>query len=131
MADSQYFKKIIDAIVVQARGFLEEMGEFYPFGTMIDANGKIYPMGIFIEDDNPPSNILIEMLEKQIVEGITSGVYIMGSIGIDIYLNPENGKKDNAIEIRTLMQGKDNWGYVYLPYNIENKKVLFGEFKSF
>jgi len=129
--DYQNFEKMLNAMTLQAKAFLKEMGMFYPFGTAVNKKGEITPIGAFVEDENLSSNILIQMLEKRINEGIADNTFIMGAIGIDVNINLDHNKKSNAVEIRTIQKGNEKWGYVYLPYNIENKEVLFGEFKTF
>jgi hypothetical protein len=131
MDSNQNFKKIIQVMVSQASFFLKDMGEFYPYSYILNITEEIKPLVVKIEDDNPKSQILIEILEKQIIDGILRGDYIMGSIGVNVYLNLENDDYTNAIEIKTLERKQVDWGYVYLPYTINDKNIQFGELTSF
>lgn len=53
-------------IIAQAKVFLDEADEFYPFATAISTEGLFIPIGANLENDNPSSELLIEMLDIKI-----------------------------------------------------------------
>lgn len=115
---------IIDNIKWQAEAFLLDANEFYPFGAYISNNREIVPLGAFIEDenDNPPSLEMIELLEKSFKQRLETEVAIIAAIAIDVSMK-ENGKTQDAIEIRLLE--KDRRNTIYIKYHVEDGVVEF------
>lgn len=115
---------IIDNIKWQAEAFLLDANEFHPFGAYISNNREIVPVGAFIEDenDNPPSLEMIELLEKSFKQRLETEVAIIAAIAIDVSMK-ENGKTQDAIEIRLLE--KDRRNTIYIKYHVEDGVVEF------
>jgi hypothetical protein len=96
-----YRNVLIDRILEQATIFLKDAGEFYPFATIVDIQGNIKPMGVYFEDDNPTSSLIIEKLTTAIKDGIQSRTYLCGAVGIDVLvLEKGRSQKSDALEIR-------------------------------
>ncbi len=55
--------KLIENIINQANAFLNDAGEFYPFGAKLVVNGDVIPVGVY-SDNYTDSQELIRTLEK-------------------------------------------------------------------
>ena len=92
---------LLNVIKQQAKIFLLDAGEFFPFATCIDKENKIIPTAAYLEDENdrPESQPLIDMLEGSLKRGLNSGEYSIGAVAFDVLLT-ENGEKYDGIAIR-------------------------------
>jgi hypothetical protein len=86
---SHITKEIIDSTLSQARVYLSELGEFAPFGSGLNRNNKIVPLGAFFHSDNPSSLEMIEMLQQHIIEKLSSKDFSIAAIAIDIVIRKE------------------------------------------
>jgi hypothetical protein len=116
--------RLTQIIKQQAELFLLDSGEFFPFGSSIDADNQITPIGAYIEDknDKPASLDVINLLEKDIRDEIESGRYILAAIAVDVLLR-ENGKSFDALQIRFFEIGKEYTET--FKYIIEKGRVRF------
>lgn len=89
---------LTNLVLSQAKLFLDDAGEFFPFATAIDKNNNIKPVGVFFENDNPNSSEVFNFLEKVVRQNLSNGVYISAAIGLDVYIT-NNGEKRTAIQI--------------------------------
>ena len=99
--------KLTNSILSQAKYFLDDAGEFYPFATVIDGNKNIKPVGIYFGKENPDPTEVLKRLEDTIRKGIERKDYICAAIGVDIYINvkkEEGDEKKEALEIRLYAQ---------------------------
>lgn len=118
-------KTIRENIILQVTVFLNEAGEFYPFGAVIDAKGELKPVGISFGQEFPDSSDVIDKLGHALYEGLERGDYKIVGMGIDIYLPTENGDKKTAIEIR-IMNLSGLIAKFWLPYQFsQSGKVEF------
>jgi hypothetical protein len=109
-------------IISQAKYYLEEADEFYPFGAVLNKDKKLSPVGIFFGEDHPTSLDVFMRLEKIILDGIKSSDYLIGGIGIDVYLD----KTKPALEIR-IYDGMKIENYFFL-YDKKNDGYIFEEY---
>ena len=94
-------ERIVNVLKQQAEAFLLSAKEFYPFGTYINYDGEIVPVGAYLEGDFPPSLPLIDLLEKDFKQLVEKGAYAIAAIAIDVRLT-ENGIIYDGIEMRFL-----------------------------
>jgi hypothetical protein len=94
-------KALTDTVLSQAVFFLNDADEFYPFGSVIDKDQKIKPVGIYFGEEYPDSTDVLNRLEDAIKEGITKKDYLSAAIGLDVYINT---KIENRIEKRTALE---------------------------
>lgn len=99
--------RLIEASIPYLRSFIKDMGGFYPFAMVMDANEIITPMSPNIDEDYPNSQDLIYLYKGDIKRKISdiNSSYQLGIICIDIYLHSENDDKkqtENAIEFKIL-----------------------------
>lgn len=101
--EGELAKELRENIILQAKHFLNEVGEFYPFGAIMDVNNRVKPVGIYFDQEHPASSDVINKLGRALYEGLQKGDYKIVGMGIDIYL-PEGDDKDkvSAIEIRIM-----------------------------
>jgi hypothetical protein len=106
-----------NAIIDQAKYFLDHAGEFYPFGGVINNKDEIVPLAAATGDEHPQSQEVIDLLEKAIIEKLKNGEAKIAGICIDVTYKPrgENYKK-SAIQIKMLQSDGASIDY-YLPYN--------------
>lgn len=112
--------KLIDAIKSQAEIFLLDAGEFYPYGTYIDEQGSVIPVGVGSEIEMPESHILMDTLEKYFK---SRHDYKLGALAADASLTIKGEKKD-AIQIRLFELGEEVTT-LYYKYIINKDKVEF------
>lgn len=121
------FVEIKDNIVAQAKYFLENADEFYPFGAVVNKENKLKPVGIYLEEDNPASKVVLIELEKALKNGIDANEYLIGAIGVDVYLTVNNEKR-NALEVRIYTHDMfEKYYYLYLKdddgYSFHEHKI--------
>lgn len=92
-------------IVAQAKYYLEQANEFYPFGAVINKNHELKPVSVYFEDDTPNAIDVLNKLENALREGIKNGEYISAGIGVDVYVKIDQEKRE-ALEIRFFEEDK-------------------------
>ena len=124
--NNQTIELLKNGIIEQAKYFLQEVGEFYPFGLAINSKGEIVPVGVYFGEEHPDSVIVITELGKVLFNGLKSGEYEIAAMGIDIFVNDNNvnSKKESALEIRIMNNEKLLAKYI-VPYIISNNEVIF------
>ncbi len=82
-------KKLIELCISQARIFLRDAGEFFPFGVSMDVKNRMHPIGVYVENENPESVEVVDILSKNILKGIKDGNYVCSGICIDVVVTKE------------------------------------------
>lgn len=90
-----YLQGMLNHLMGQAKYFLEEEGEFYPYGTVIDADLQIKPLGYYSEEEYPEPAQVLNDLETAVREGLSSGKYLAASIGVMVMIKGEENKEDD------------------------------------
>ena len=110
----------------QATSFLEDAGEFFPYGTIIKKDGAIVPIGVYDDKEYLPSEEVIEILEKELSVNIKNKEVILAGIGVDVLVsdNDKNGEtiKKNALMIKISTDGV-NWTEDYYAYTLQRSVV--------
>jgi hypothetical protein len=123
-------EKLKNIIVEQAKFFLSEVGEFYPFGAMVNADGSIVPLGVQLENDYPNLMEVILVLEEAIIDKLKNREAKIGGIGTDVNYKPINEtEKRSAIQIRILQVNGESKDF-YLTYSNVNGKFIYEEIFS-
>jgi hypothetical protein len=94
---------LIDNVLFQAKTFLADAGEFFPFGSVIDRDGNLKPVGIYFGDDHPQSTEVLERIEQAIIDGLKKHDYRIAAIGLDVAINTRINtvlERKDAVEIR-------------------------------
>lgn len=103
--------KLIENIINQANAFLNDAGEFYPFGAKLMVNGDVIPVGVYT-DNYTDSQELIKILEKAALEEFKNGNVVGYAIGIDVRVDGED-----ALMIKFTNDGKE-WDQKIYKYKI-------------
>lgn len=114
---------IITSIMERAKVFLEDAGEFYPFGTILDKDEKLIPVGFYDEREFLPSLEIIDVLQKELIKTIHTEQSIAIAIGIDVWVT-KNEVKKNALMIKISNNGID-WTEQYFAYHFQNNSVIW------
>jgi len=115
--------KVIHILKQQAEVFLLDAGEFYPFGTYINMQNKIIPVGTYSENDRPSSLDVIDLIEKAFKDNIQKGDCKVAAMAINVSIK-ENNKSCDAIEMRFFEADKEVYKK-YFKYEIKENSVEF------
>lgn len=119
IALTQTEKTLLEAALPFIEGFLQEMGEFYPFAMIIDRNGVVSSLQPDIDEEYPISDYLIQFYETVIQKTFSSKStkYQDAIVCINVIIHDKEDK--NAIECRFLHKGQSLHRY-YIDYEIQN-----------
>lgn len=117
-----------ELILSQAKYFLKDADEFFPFGAYIDKNGKNVPTAVYDGEEHPPSQKVIDNLTEAYKQHIHKYGYLGIGTGVDVrVVSPGIGKKMDAIEIRIDVKDVGCVNF-YIPYEkTENEEYKFYE----
>jgi hypothetical protein len=115
--------QLIQVTLAQAKYFLGEANEFFPFATIIDRDYEIKPTGIYFGEEYPSSVSVLQALEKNLLDGISSGIYNSGAIGLDVFVTSPDNIKKTGVEIRLYINGMCE--KVYFLYNKVGQEYYF------
>lgn len=119
-------ERIISIIQKQAEVFLLQAKEFFPFGTYINVDNKIVPVGAYFENDRTPSQEIIDLLEKGFRDHLGKGECKIAAIAIDILIRKMDEVYD-GMEIRFYEPNKDMHRKLF-RYLIKESSVEFIEY---
>lgn len=123
-------KQVIDLSIEQAKYYLENAGEFYPFGTIEHVDGQLQPVGMTTGEDYPDSKELISLLVESITGRILQKKLRAGAVGVDALISlPEFKEKVSVVEIKAIDE-QGNALDCYLPYVIADNKPFYRELIS-
>lgn len=129
MKSSDLLLDIKKDIFYRAKLFIDDMGEFAPFGSEL-IEGKIKPIVIYDDSENIIKGLkLVEILKNNLSEKILRNSINAGAIAYDVYINVNvNNEKEvrrNALCLEISTTGK-HWDKDYYLYKIVNKKCVWG-----
>lgn len=114
---------LLNVMVPFAQQMLAKHGEFYPFGSAINADGKVEALAAYEGDEHPPPHRLIDLLTRVIREEAAAGNIRAAAICYDVRtIPPGQSEKTDAICVSAEHQNGEA-ADVYLPY----KKGWFGK----
>jgi hypothetical protein len=117
-------KNIID----QARFYLENADEFYPFGASIDNKDNLRPVSFYIEEENPSTFEVLKKLETSLKARIENRESQYAALGLNVYINTNTSDekaKKNALEVRFFSKEINPKKFYYFYY--KNKGNYFFE----
>jgi len=119
--------KLIDDIMSQAKLFLTDAGEFYPFGSYMKPDGTISPVGVYLENDHPESQDVLQILENAMKKRIEKKEAVVVGIGLDVLYKPDGeSEKKDALKVMVLTNEGDSMDY-YFPYKNKDGEFTFGK----
>jgi hypothetical protein len=126
MTDIQLDNLKID-IFNQAKIYIENIGEFAPFGSTI-LNDVITPIGYYSDEEIINSKNAIGILQEQLSKKIRKNLIEAGAIALDVTANFKNGdgisEKRDALCLKISSDG-ENWSEEYFPYMIINGSCVW------
>jgi hypothetical protein len=120
---------LVKNILDQANHYLNDAGEFYPFGAAISSQGELTPIGVYLENDFPKSNEVLEILENVIRKWIEDDEYKVAAVGIDVFIKSNRDgevEKVSAVEVR-LYPMYPELSSRFFAYTKEKGKYIFTE----
>lgn len=103
--------------------FLLDAGEFYPFGSCVDKNNQLRPVGVYVDDEYPSALTVLSILEKNVKKGVEEGNYKIAAIALEVTIK-ENDVVYDAIEIRVFEDGVKDYKE-YLGYHTYGTHIEF------
>ena len=110
---------MLDDLIRQAAYFLEETGEFHPFGLYADPHQQIRNISFFTKNEFPPADEVLKGLEDLVLAGLKAGQYKAAVIGVHVHAAAPEGSAQihNAMEVRSY----DEKGNITIRYSLYNK----------
>ena len=119
-------ESLVNCIVDQAKHFLADAGEFYPFGASLGADGILTPLSVLMDDDFPDSVEVLKILEREVPKRLTDKNAVAVAIGVDVIRSTEGPtKKSDAIQIKILTAEGESAIY-YVDYVEGDGNLVFG-----
>lgn len=120
MNSSEQLKKLKIDIFSQAKKYIEDIGEFAPFGSTV-FNDIITTIGYYSDEEIVDSKNAIEVLQEQFSKKVKKKLIDAGAIAFDVTANFTNGdgisEKRDALCLKISTDG-ENWSEEYFPYMI-------------
>lgn len=126
----QHYQRLLDSLIAQAKYFLEESGEFYPYGSVIDADLKIKPIGYYSEVEYPESTEVLNQLETAVRAGLKNGKYLAAIIGVNVLINSDGNvttEKKSALQLRTYLKDDESVLIQYSLFEQHEDGYVFGD----
>lgn len=118
-------EELKEALMLQGKEFLEQFGEFFPFATAIDFEGRIVPIGIYFGEDHPSVEDVLKELEMALKKRKEENIYKLVGICTDVIVMPPGQQiKVGAIEMRIDGVGIERIN-IYVPYMKKGSKIEF------
>ena len=123
-------EELMNSLIPFAEKMLSEHGEFFPYGGTMKPDGKIVSVAGYNGSEHPPSQEIIDLLHKAFRESAKAKECKATGLVYDVRVNlPESNEKSDALAIE-LDHASGYSVLVYVPYKIENSKVIFGKMFS-
>jgi hypothetical protein len=108
--------RLLNVALEFAQKMLKDRGEFYPFGSSMDLNGKITMDGATTGQEHPPSQELLDILSGSFAKRAEVGELRAAAICADVRVVPPGAeKKTDAISVG-LEHATGEAVTVFLPY---------------
>lgn len=115
--------ELLNMLIPFAQQMLAQDGEFFPFGSAMNAEGKIEAHAAFDGSEQPPSEQLIDLMTQGFREQAAAGKIRAAAICYDVRaIPPGQSEKTDAICVSAEHQNGEAVD-VFMPY----KKGWFGK----
>ena len=117
MTSQDQLDELYSACLDMAAALLEKNGEFFPIAFELAADGQIRGIAVMEEDEQPPSQQVIDSLLYVLRERAASGAIMAAAMAVDIRVrqDPEAVPRD-AVQVR--LRAADYARDVISPYTI-------------
>jgi len=116
-------KALMINIFYQAETYLKEIGEFAPFGAVVNFKDELTTLGYYSEEEIVDSNLAIQLLQKRIREKIIKEKNKAGAIGINVSMRV-NGVPQEALMIMFSDNG-EKWEESYYIYQLDKDGLVW------
>lgn len=124
----KHIQQLIDSLISQATYFLNEAGEFYPFGAILDADMRLRPIGFFTKDEYPSSQEVLNELETAVKAGFENQQYRVAAIGVDVTIKDTTGDAGQISAMQIRIYTEDGIAAIrYAAYEKTGDGFEFGE----
>ncbi|THD32378.1 MAG: hypothetical protein DI588_07090 [Flavobacterium johnsoniae] len=96
------FDDLLNIMRVQAKVFLDEMGEFFPYGSVLTNKQTIDTLGLYNDEKELTVTEGIDILSNYIIKSIQCGDILIGAIGIDVVIS---NSKESGLMIKATEDG--------------------------
>jgi len=118
-------EQLLNALIPFAQEMLKKHGEFYPFGASVDAKGEVAAQAADPGEENPDSQVVIEMLLAGMREEAKRGEIRAAGICYDSRLVPP-GKTEKTDAIACRLEHQNGEAIqTFVPY----RKGFLGRYK--
>ena len=120
-------EQLLSSVMPFAQQMLTNYGEFIPYGSTMNSDGKIAAVGGDTGDEHPKSKEVIELLQGAFHRQAQGGTIRACALVYDIRtIPPGQTQKTDAVAVSLDHRGGMSIVVIH-PYSIENKKVTFGK----
>ena len=116
-------ENLINAIRENAKYFIDEVGECFPFAICVNDQEELVPVYLNEEEEFPDFESMIEELKFCIEKAIEENSFSCGAIAYDEVLE-KNGSDQDVVRIVYFVEGKQPVPYDF-PYFMEKGKAVF------
>jgi hypothetical protein len=114
---------LLEESVAVARRFLENRGEFFPFGMVLADKGEVAYVDGWTGDEQPQSKEVIDLLVSGFRRGAGQGKYLATALTADVRLSGRDGDA-----IRVTLEHRDGTAiHCFLPYRKSANGWEYGE----
>ncbi|MFT3885600.1 MAG: hypothetical protein QM724_09265 [Flavobacteriales bacterium] len=117
---------LLNYVLPFAEKFLQEQGEFFPFGAVMKTNREMVSVAGHDGREQPPSDDVIRILKEGFIEGAKNGSYRATALAYDVRITAPAGEKQDAIAI-ALDHPREYSVIVYFPYRMVDGILSIGE----
>ncbi|MFZ7116750.1 MAG: hypothetical protein ACO1G9_15315 [Bacteroidota bacterium] len=114
---------LIDAIKENAKYFLEEAGDFFPFAVCVNDEDQFVPLYLNEEEEFPDEESMIAELKFCVTKAIDDDSFINGAIAYYETVNKDDLTLD-CVRVLFFDNNKQQTTEDF-TYSIKNKKVVF------
>lgn len=116
MERDKFREQLLDFIIRHAAYFLEESGEFFPFGGTVGADNALRAAAAYPPEEQPDTQRVVDLLNEAFDKGLAGGQYKMVGLGIDVEL-PEDWLGERLSAVQVLLRDADGpAGEYHLPF---------------
>lgn len=105
------------------RTMLEDSGEFYPFGAVIDADGQLKAVGAYDGNEMPNSQDIYRLLSDALTSDARAGNVVAIALAADVNI-PSTYKPPSPDALRVQLETEGYSRFIYVPYTL-SKRGLF------
>lgn len=121
---NKIFEDLIKLMLDQAERYLQELGEFFPYGSVVNKDNELVTLGIYSDEKLFNAKIAIDKIQTEIINKFDNAEIIYGAIGIDGFINATN---ENVVFIKVTDNGVD-WHQKHFVYSLDNGIVQLDRF---